>query len=153
MGSGLVSDLPSHSGGKNKIASHSYTEQFYEHLPFYLSIGMTFEQYWDGDCCLVKYYRKAHYLRQQRLNQELWAMGAYVYEALTDVAPVLHAFAKKGTKPTPYISEPFALTNREVKERKEREEKRRYEEQMAKVAAWRERTNALIEKKGGTQDG
>lgn len=152
MGSGLVSDLPSHTGGKSKIAPHSYTEQFYEHLPFYLSIGMTFEQYWDGDCCLVKYYRKAHYLRQQRRNQELWAMGAYVYEALTDVAPVLHAFAKKGTKPTPYISEPFALTDREVRERKEREAKRRCDEQKAKVTAWAKRVNTRIQK-GGKQDG
>lgn len=113
---------------------------------------MTFEQYWDGDCCLVKYYRKAHYLRQQRLNQELWAMGAYVYEALTDVAPVLHAFAKKGAKPTPYISEPFALTGREVRERKEREAKRRCEEQKAKVAAWAKRVNTRIQK-GGKKDG
>lgn len=102
---------------------------------------------------MVKYYRRAYYLQRQRRNQELWAMGAYVYEVLSDIAPVLHAFAKKGTKATPYISEPFALTDREVKERREREEKRRYEEQMAKVAAWRQKTNDLMSKKGGTQDG
>mgnify|MGYP004520542909 FL=1 len=102
---------------------------------------MTLEQYWDGDSALVKYYRQAHQLIQQRRNQEMWVQGAYIYEALSDVAPVLHAFAKKGTKTTPYISEPFPLTNKEVRIRKEREAKLKYDKQRAKVAAWAAQTN------------
>lgn len=153
MGSGLVSDLPSLSGGEAKqSAPSSYTEQFYEHLPFYLSIGMTFEQYWDGDCCLVKYYRKAHEIKQQRRNQELWMMGLYVYEAISDIAPVLRAFAKKGTKAEPYPAEPFPRTVEEARARKEREERKRYEEQMLKFAAQRKQINERM-KEGGTSHG
>ena len=129
------------------------TEQFYEHLPFYLSIGMTFEQYWYEDCLLAKYYRKAHELKQKRRNQELWLQGAYFYEALTDVAPMLHAFAKKGTKATPYVAEPFALTSKEVIERRKREEKLQYDKQKAKFAAWAAKTNMQKVEKEVKQDG
>jgi hypothetical protein len=155
LGSELVNDSPPHNGGRsdNGSAPTSLTEQFYEHLPFYLSIGMTYEQYWDEDCLLVKYYRKAHQMKQRRRNQELWLQGAYFYEALTDVAPVLHAFAKKGTKATPYVAEPFALTNKEVRERKKREEKLRYDEQKAKLAAWAAKTNMQMAEKEVKRNG
>lgn len=151
MGSELVSDLPSQFwGGAIGIASPSYSELFYEHLPFYLSIGMSPGQYWDEDNTLTKYYRKAHELKRQRLNQALWMMGLYVYEAVSDVSPILHDFAKKGTKARPYVSEPFPLTSREVREREEREERKRYEAQRAQVAAWAKRANAKIRSKGGS---
>lgn len=155
MGSELVSDSPPLNGGKsaNDSAPSSLTEQFYEHLPFYLSIGMSYEQYWDGDCLLARYYRKAHQMKQQRRNQELWLQGAYFYEALIDVAPVLHAFAKKGTKATPYVSEPFALTDKEVRERRKREERLRYDKQKAKVAAWAAKTNMQMAGREVKQDG
>lgn len=143
MGSELVSDLPPRSGGgANKGSTPvSMSEQFYEHLPYYLSIGMTYEQFWNDDCMLTRYYRKAHQMKQKRRNQELWLQGAYIYEVLTDVAPVLHAFAKRGTKATPYLAEPFALTNEEVKERKERDAKLKYDKHRAKLAAWAAKTN------------
>ena len=67
--------------------------------------------------------------------------GAYFYEVFCDVAPIMQAFAKKGTKPVPYAAEPFALTNKEVKERKKREERMRYDKQRAKIAAWAAKTN------------
>jgi hypothetical protein len=98
MGSELVNSAP----------HLTYTEQFNNHFPFYLSIGMTYDQYWNEDCELPKYYRQAHELKTTRKNQELWLQGMYIYEALCDVSPVLHAFAKKGTKPQPYTERPYA---------------------------------------------
>lgn len=122
----LVSGSPSatEEGGRDGSSSSStYTEQFYEMFPYYLSIGMTPEQYWDGDCTLVKYYRKAEELRNEKRNQELWLQGMYIYEAICDVSPILHAFAKKGAKPHPYPSKPYAISEKQI--RKEREEKER----------------------------
>lgn len=155
MGSELVSDSPPLLGGgaDNGSAPVSLTALFYEHLPFYLSIGMTYEQYWNEDCLLTRYYRKAHQMKQQRRNQELWLQGAYIYEALTDIAPVLHAFAKKGTKPAPYVAEPFPLTNEEVQARAKRDTKTKYEKQKAKLAAWATKTNALMTGRGVGQNG
>ena len=110
-------------GRNGSSSSFTYTEKFYELFPYYLSIGMTPEQYWEGDCTLVKYYRKAEELRNEKRNQELWLQGMYIYEAICDVSPILHAFAKKGTKPTPYSAKPYALTARQIKQ--DEEEKQR----------------------------
>ena len=127
MDSELVSSSLSATEGSEHNSSlphFTYTERFYEMFPYYLSIGMTPEQYWDGDCTLVKYYRKAEELRNEKRNQELWLQGMYIYEAICDVSPILHAFAKKGAKPHPYPSKPYAISEKQVKqEREERERK------------------------------
>ena len=124
-------------GQQSSSSSFTYTEKFYELFPYYLSIGMTPEQYWEGDCMLTKYYRKAEEIRNEKRNQELWLQGMYIYEVLCDVSPVLHAFAKKGTKPTPYSDKPYALTakqskrNEEEKQRAIAEKGKRFMEAMA----------------------
>ena len=126
--------------GQSVPFSNSYTTKFYAVFPYYLSIGMTPEQYWAGDALLVKYYRQADELRRQRKNQELWLQGMYIYEALCDVSPVFHAFAKKGTKPAPYSDHPYSITTKEredeqkLREKRERDKAIRYmEAQMAKL--------------------
>ena len=104
----------------------TYTEQFYEVFPYYLSIGMTCEQFWEDDPTLVKFYRKAAEIKNERKNQELWLQGMYIYEALCDVAPLLHAMAKRGTKPHPYPEQPYAIS--------EKQRERDTEEKERKVA-------------------
>jgi hypothetical protein len=116
--------------GESEQRVHSpfstYTEQFNEVFPYYLSIGMTYEQFWDGDPHLAKYYRQAEEIKTERKNQELWLQGLYIYEALCDVAPIMHAMAKKGTKAQPYPDKPYAIT--------EKQRKRDIEEKERKVA-------------------
>ena len=126
--------------GRSVPFSKSYATTFYEVFSFYLSIGMTPEQYWDGDPLLAKYYRQADELKRKRRNQDFWLQGMYIYEALCDAAPILQAFAKKGTKPVPYPDHPYSLTTKEredekkLREKREREKARRYmEAQMAKL--------------------
>ena len=102
----------------------TYTEQFYEMFPYYLSIGMTAEQFWDGDPHLAKYYRKADEIRTERRNQELWLQGIYIYEALCDVSPLLHAMAKKGTKPHPYSAQPYSISEKQRKREEEDRERK-----------------------------
>ena len=55
----------------------------------------------------------------ERVNAEAHLMGLYVYEALCDVSPVLHAFARKGTKPRPFRTEPYPM-NGEKEDKSER---------------------------------
>lgn len=126
MDSQLVSGSPSVIEGSERNARspfYTYTEKFYEVFPYYLSIGMTAEQFWDGDPTLCKYYRQAEEIRNEKRNQELWLQGMYIYEALCDVSPIFHAFAKKGSKPHTYSNQPYALT--EKQRRREEEEKQR----------------------------
>ena len=64
---------------------------------------------------LAKCYREADAIKSERRNQELWLQGMYVYEAICDASPILHAFAKRGTKPHPYTDKPYALTDKQRK--------------------------------------
>lgn len=110
-------------GNESSLPSITYTEQFYEQFPYYLAIGMSPEQYWDGDPTLAKYYRKADEIRFERLNQEKWLQGMYVYEAICNASPILHAFAKKGAKPHPYPDKPYPLTNKQREQNAQADEK------------------------------
>ena len=93
---------------------------------------MTPEQYWDGDPLLAKYYRQADELKQKRRNQDMWLQGMYIYEALCDVAPIMNAFAKRGTKPHPYSDRPYSITRddrkeeQKLKEQRDREKAKQY---------------------------
>ncbi len=136
----------------NSSPSVSYTQLFYEHLPFYLSIGMTYDQYWNEDCVLAKYYRKAHQLKNNRKNQELWLQGMYIYQALCNVSPVLHAFAKPGTRPIPYPDKPYALSKEEIDKDKEAQEKANRQRAKAMFEAWASKLE-LPEKKEVSADG
>lgn len=122
MVSGSLSALEG-SEKENPLPFITYTERFYKHFPYYLSIGMTPEQYWDGDNTLTKYYRKADEIRLERANQEMWLQGMYIFEAICDASPILQAFAKKGTKPHPYTDKPYPLTDNQRKQNNENKEK------------------------------
>lgn len=106
-------------GGVTSDFPPSYEQTFETIFPYYLSIGMTYEQFWYQNCDLVKAYRKAEELRQRRRNQELWLQGRYIYDALCAVSPVLHAFAKNGTQPQPYLEKPYPSDKEESKAREQ----------------------------------
>lgn len=136
------------SGGVTATAPlRSYGEKFEELFPYYLSLGMTEEQYWDKDCRLVIFYRKAEELRTSRKNQEMWLQGAYFYEALFRVSPLLHAFAKKGTKPAPYLAEPFAITEKQAEYQQEEKDKKTYDKGKALIEGFMAKHNKKFEGK------
>lgn len=123
--SGSLSDDYDREGEQIKARPlfSTYTEQFYEVFPYYLSLGMTYEQFWEGDPSLVKYYRKADEIRNERRNQELWLQGMYIYEAICDVSPILNPLAKRGTKPHPYSTRPYPLNEKQRERELEAKEK------------------------------
>lgn len=106
MDDGLLSP---ESFNQSKSSGKSYSEIFEEACPYYLSIGLTPEEYWEGDCQYARYARKAEKLRLEKANQLAWLQGMYVYDAITRVSPILNPFAKKGTKAKPYPTEPYPL--------------------------------------------
>ena len=146
-----MSDPLSSTEGRGGVTAtaplHSYGEKFEELFPYYLSLGMTEEQYWDRDCRLVIAYRKAAELRMSRKNQEMWLQGAYIYEALTRVSPLLHAFAKKGTKPAPYLVEPFAITEKQAEYQQEEKDKKTYDKGKALIEGFMAKHNKKFEGK------
>ena len=104
-----------------------------------MSIGMSYDEFWHDDPQLAVFYRNADKFRRDRTNQELWLQGLYIYSALCDVAPVLHAFAKKGTKPNPYITEPIPLTKKDQEAQAEREKQKRIQRIKEKMFAGMQR--------------
>ncbi len=107
---------PEGSERDSSLPFFTYTERFNEQFPYYLAIGMTPEQYWEGDPALAKYYRQADTMRLERRNQELWLQGMYIYEAICDASPILRPFAKKGTRPQPYPDKPYPITDKQRKQ-------------------------------------
>lgn len=95
--------------------------------PRYMAMGMSYEEFWDGDPRMAEYYRKADELKTEKRNLELWLQGMYIYEAIIDIAPILHAFAKKGAKAKPYPSRPYPITEREHKREEETVERAKAE--------------------------
>ena len=127
------------SGEEPPKAPKTYGEVFDEAFPHYLLMGMSPEQYWEQDCQLVKAYRQAHALKQEEENRFAWLQGMYVYEAICDVAPVLHAFAKRGTTVRPYPEKPY-----EFKRPKRMTKAQENEQKMRNGIAWMEKMTAAF---------
>lgn len=139
-----VTELPSYSviggGGDNLKTPASYREIFENALPTYLLFGMTPDEFWNGDCALVSAYKKAYQMRQEEDNTRLWLQGAYVYEAISRLIPIMQPFAKKGTKAIPYLEKPYPLTDNE----EQKAEDKKIEQGEVKALNWmQERMTAI----------
>lgn len=133
---------------ENRSASpFPYTDIFEKKFPYYLSIGMTEEQYWDRDCCLVKFYREAEEIRRERVNQEMWLQGMYFYDALSRISPVLHAFAKKGTKAQPYVEEAYPISKKKMEDVQLKKEKVKSQKGMRYMQAYMVANNKRFEER------
>lgn len=108
----------------------SLTELFQRDAPYYLSIGMTFDQYWYGDVWLVEQFREADRLRQERANVAAWLNGMYQYDAVS--CALANAFRKKSDPPAKYPTEPYNIFQKR-ETRKERERREEAERLQAKL--------------------
>ena len=107
MGSEFLTEIPT---TQNKTR----TEVFEEMCPFYLAIGMSSAEYWEGDPSLARYYRKAYKIKQEEINNNAWLQGVYVYDA---ISTALHnALKGKNTQARSYAKQPYDFNNREKTE-------------------------------------
>lgn len=94
-------------------------------LPFYISIGVSKEQFMDSAPVELEPYDRAFKLKMNRSNYMNHLQGIYIVEALKST--VCNIFRKSGQKPYEYPSEPiqiFPLTVEEIEEKKEEELKK-----------------------------
>lgn len=129
----------------DEIAS-SFTEVFENCFPYYLAIGMTYEQFWCDPPELAKSFRKANEIRKRRLNEEMWLNGMYTADAL--MATVGNMFSKSKYN---YPSEPKPITRIEWEEKQERERIAKMERMKAKFMAQALNINAQMEVKNDTR--
>lgn len=136
MGEGLVGSSPE---------EFSTTQEIFERVfPQYLSIGMTFDEFWNQDCTLVTAYREAEELRERRKDYFLWLQGYYVYAAVGALAPIFHDFAAKGTKAAPYLEAPLSTPKEELEKKKALAER-------DSIIAWAKSWNARFEEEHGRE--
>jgi len=152
MGSELVTTaFPTNKkvGGVNNSAHISIMDIFDKAIPYYLSIGMSIDEFWHGDCENARYYREADKIKRHRKNEEMWLQGAYIYNAIGSLAPILR-FSMKPQPPLPYMDKPLDLEPKEDSVPVEDKEKSAYEHGIASMRAW---ANKINKTKGGAEDG
>lgn len=118
---------------RNIVESTSLTKLFEHECPYYMSYGMSFDQFWYDSPWLTKFYRESYKLKIRYDDVFMWKQGMYIYEALCDVSPILHAFSKKGTKPLQYRSKPMSEEHREMQTEKEKEIIQKNEQLKARI--------------------
>jgi hypothetical protein len=109
------------------------TEIFEECFSFYLAIGMSSAEYWEGDPSLARYFRKAYKIKQDEINNNAWLQGLYIYDAVSTA--VYNALRGKNSQAREYAKQPFNLENRE---KTEQEKAKEVEIEQEKALAWME---------------
>ena len=117
----------------NAPTQKTNSEIFEETFPFYLAIGMSYAEYWEGDPMLTRYYRKAYLIKQEEENNKAWLQGLYIYDA---ISTALHnALRGKNTTAKEYTKKPYEFRHREKTEAEKLQE---IETEQEKAAAWME---------------
>ena len=91
-------------------------------FPYYLSLGCSYNEYWNAPAEVASAYYDAEIFRKERRNYEAWLQGLYFKNAL-DASLAMAFWDKKHAKPEPYLEHPIAFTEREI----EAENKRKAE--------------------------
>ena len=143
-----VSHLPSDEDEEE--TPQSLTQIFRDQFPFYLHLGMSYDEYWRMDCELVRAYRKAYEYRQEYDNSQLWLQGLYIYKAIEAQRPGWVFYGKKAPKPEKYLEKPLAVTE----ELKKQYEIEKTQEMAAKFrAAFKKRNDQNLKEEARSEEG
>ena len=145
-------DLKSEPSDDNE--PKSLAEMFTDVFPYYLAMGMTYDEFWCGSPSLVRAYRKAFEIKRANRNWEMWQQGRYIFEAIR-CAPLLVGFPEKGYKVPSgagYPDMPYPLSEKEAKEREIMQENENTKRFIAQLEAESKR-NLEKQKQGVTGNG
>lgn len=107
----------------------SFSKIYEDCCPFYLSIGMTADEYWNGDNELPKYYREAYRMKQEQENHVAWLYGMYVYDAT--MSALSHLSPNKNEHKN-YAEKPYSFKPADVK----KDEEAKKIEARARAEVW-----------------
>lgn len=133
---------------QKRVESISLTALFEKWCPIYMSYGMSYDEFWKESPYRAKFYREAHELKLKQKDELMWVQGMYIYEALCEVSPVLHAFSKKGTKPLPYSEKPYLSKIDKKVTKQEKQQQIENERLIAQIhfQNWARNTKKMFEK-------
>lgn len=148
----MVRDSSSENDGDTdtEVSPFPYSEFMESECPYYMAMGMTYKEYWEGSSELTIMFREKAKIERKRRNYEAWLQGAYIYHALMAVAPAFNALAKDHT-PADYLDELIPQTKEEVEEQRVEKERREMQERIRQLKERAMRMNEKFEKKGGVE--
>jgi len=92
---------------------------------------MSYEQFYDQDVELTRFYRKAYEMQETRHNSHMWLQGMYIYDAIS--TSLYNVFCRKsGQQASTYPPQPYSLTDTQ----KEKDQQYSIEEEQAKAQVW-----------------
>lgn len=112
MDGGNVESSDSHTTEKK-----TFTQIFRETCPYYMALGMSYDEFWYGEPERVVAYREANIIKSKKKNQEMWINGMYMISAIQK------ALDAKGK--AKYPEKPFDIFPKTEAEKKEEAEKQR----------------------------
>lgn len=92
-------------------------EIFEKQVAYYMSIGMTWDEYWHGDNILPRVYREKQEIERDRANYFAWLSG--IYQS--------YAIGAAMSKDNKYPEEPIPLTEKQKQAQIDREYAKRVE--------------------------
>ena len=96
------------------------TELFNTVFPYYLSIGCSYEEFWNGSPWLATAYKEAEIYRMERRNYDAWLQGLYFSRAVSS-SLAMAFWNRKGQRPDGYFENPIPITEREKQEEQKRQ--------------------------------
>lgn len=113
-------------------------------------MGMSAEEYWDGEPWLARSYREAYRIRMENQNRiadrDAWRMGEYIRYALSSVPIAVNGFVPKGHTMRDYPEKPLTVQaeERERKENKKKQQENQQQLALAMFQAFTEKINKGI---------
>lgn len=83
---------------------------------YYMAIGVSFYEFWNGDYTQLKYRIEANRLMLKERNREMWIQGMYVYDAV--MTALYNANRGKKTQKE-YMDKPIRITKQSEEEKEE----------------------------------
>ena len=120
-----------------------YGDIFDEALPQYMAMGMSYDEFWNGECGTKRACRKAFEIRieteQKIADTNNWYLGQYIVSVLHSVPLLVAGLNVKDTSSLPkYPDKPFYMTAEEKKkeeaQQKKDELRKKKEEDQQKLA-------------------
>ena len=113
-----------------------YGDMFDKLLPEYMAMGMTYDEYWDGEYGTKRACLKAYRIRmenEQRIaDRNNWYMGQYIVAAIQSVPLIVPGInMKKGASLPDYPDKPFFMR---YEEQKKEEVRKQHEEDQSRLA-------------------
>lgn len=108
-----------------------------------MALGMTRDEYWNGDIFLPLDYIEADLQRRKMDNWRGWLFGAYVCDAVS--VALSNGFSKSGQEKAKYPAEPYEIfPEKERQEQKEIQNAEMYMELFVKAGEnWGKKNEAI----------